>query len=123
MRKATLLIPAPAGGAGAELAITAFPGDVGGKLANIKRWRQQLGLPAIPDAELTSTLHHLDVGTLHLDHLEITGPGDPPTTRLLGALVPYAGATWFFKLTGPEALVAAERPAFLAFLQTLRPAP
>jgi hypothetical protein len=41
---------------------------------------------------------------------------------VLGALVPHAGATWFFKLDGPDAVVAREKSAFIAFLQTLRPA-
>ena len=38
---------------------------------------------------------------------------------MLGVMVPHGGATWFYKLTGPAALVAGEKPAFLAFVQTL----
>lgn len=124
MRKATLLIPSASGGLGAELAVTAFPGDVGGNLANVNRWRQQLGLPPISEAELGSALRHLDVGALHVDVVELLGPATPPAApqRVLGAIVPHAGSTWFFKITGPDALVAAQRGAFLEFLQTLRPA-
>ena len=44
MRKATFGVPA--GSAEADLSITAFPGDVGGELANINRWRGQVGLDA-----------------------------------------------------------------------------
>ncbi len=120
MRKATLLIPGEAG-ATAELAITAFPGDVGGNLANVNRWRQQLSLPPIGEAELGGALEHLHVGDLHIDVVELVGPGSPPAQRVLGAIVPYAGATWFFKVTGPDALVAREKAAVLAFLQTIRP--
>ena len=36
--------------------------------------------------------------------------------------MPHAGSTWFFKVTGPDALVASQRDAFLEFLRTLRPA-
>ena len=32
------------------------------------------------------------------------------------------GATWFFKLMGPEAIVAGAKPAFLKLLQTVQPA-
>ena len=39
--------------------------------------------------------------------------------RLIGAIVPHGDATWFFKLTGPDTVVAAEKPAFLLFLQTI----
>ena len=120
MRKATLLIPGEGGGAGAELSITAFPGDVGGNLANVNRWRQQVSLPPITQAELGTALQPLDLGALHADVVELVGPA-APAQRVLGAIVPHAGATWFFKLTGPDALVAREKPAFLAFLQTIRP--
>jgi hypothetical protein len=120
MRKATFLIGS--GSPQTELAITAFPGDVGGNLANVNRWRQQLSLAPISEAELGASLKHMDVGPLHIDYIEIAGAGTPPASRVLGALVPYAGSTWFFKLTGPADTVAREQPAFLAFLRTLRPA-
>lgn len=123
MRKATLLIPATDGGAGAELAVTAFPGDVGGNLANVNRWRGQLSLPPIGEAELGATLQHLDVGALHVDVVELVGPATSSAAaqRVLGAVVPYSGATWFFKLSGPDALVAAQKDAFLAFIRSVRP--
>ena len=121
MRKATLLIPGEGGGPGAELSITAFPGDVGGNLANVNRWRQQLSLPPITQAELGSALQPLELGGLHVDLVELVGPGSPPAQRVLGAIVPHAGATWFFKLTGPDAVVAREKPAFLTFLQSVHP--
>jgi hypothetical protein len=124
MRKATFIIPGDAGEQ-AELAVTAFPGDVGGNLANVNRWRQQLQLAPISAAELDSALTHLHVGELHVDVAELLGP--TPTEgktrqRVLGAIVPHNGATWFFKLTGPDILVTHEKDAFLAFLKTLQPA-
>jgi len=122
MRKATFLIPGENGGPGAELAVTAFPGDVGGPLANVNRWRGQLSLPPLAEGELATALSHLHVGDLHLDYVELVAAGTPPARRVLGALVPHSSATWFFKLEGPDALVAREKPAFLAFLQSLRPA-
>jgi hypothetical protein len=124
MRKATFLIASESGAPGAELAITAFPGDVGGNLANVNRWRQQLSLAPISEAELRNSLQHLDVGALHVDVIKLVGPATPPAAPqgVLGALVPYQGSTWFFKLTGTDAVVTREQPAFLAFLRTLRPA-
>ncbi|HEY0862812.1 MAG TPA: hypothetical protein VGD97_01815 [Lacunisphaera sp.] len=117
MRKATFTI-AGAAGATAELAVTAFPGDVGGDLANLNRWRGQLALPPVTEAEFAGAVTRLTVNGLSVTLADVTGGGDNPQ-RLLGAMVPHAGATWFFKLTGPAALVAAEKPAFLSFVQTL----
>ena len=114
MRKATFLISG-ANGAVAELAVTAFPGDVGGELANVNRWRGQLSLPPIAAGELTGAVQRLTVNGLPVVIVDVTGGAQ----QLLGAMVPYAGSTWFFKLTGPADLVAAEKPAFLVFVQSL----
>lgn len=121
MRVATLVVPGRDGSTDGEVAVTAFPGDVGGNLANVNRWRQQLGLPPISQNELGTALQHLDVGPLHVDVVELVAPGLPPPQRVLGAIVPHAGATWFFKFTGPDTLVAAERENFMTFVRTLRP--
>lgn len=125
MRKATFIIPGDQAGEQAELSVAAFPGDVGGNLANVNRWRQQLQLAPISAAELESALTHLHAGDLHIDVAELLGPAaadGKSRQRVLGAIVPHNGATWFFKLTGPDTLVTREKDAFLAFLQTLQPA-
>ncbi len=106
----------------ADLAITAFPGSVGGDLANVNRWRGQIDLPPITEAELPAALLALPANGLAIQLADLSGgPADAPV-RMLGAIVPYAGATWFFKLTGPAAIVGAEKARFLAFLATVRPA-
>jgi hypothetical protein len=117
MRKATYVIPGEAG-TSAELAITAFPGDVGGTLANVNRWRGQLALPPIDDAALPAALTHVDFNGLHADVLELSAPDG--AKRVLGAIVPVDGVTWFFKLTGPDSLVLREKPAFIDFLKTVK---
>ncbi len=118
MRKATYVVPG-VGGANGELAITAFPGDVGGELANVNRWRGQLQLPPLTAAELPASVTRVTANGLPVTLVDLTGGPAGSPVRLLGAMVPANGATWFFKLTGPADLVAAQKPAFLAFLQTL----
>ena len=114
LRKATFVIPG-AGGASAELAVSAFPGNVGGELANVNRWRGQFQLPPLGETELAGAVTRLTVHGLPVAVVEFTsGP-----QRLVGAIVPQGDATWFFKLTGPDEVVAAAKPAFLVFLQTL----
>jgi hypothetical protein len=120
MRKGTFTI-AGEGGATAELAITAFPGDVGGDVANVNRWRGQISLaPQSPD-EVMRSLQRMETNGLKIAWVEIAGSG-ANATRVLGAMVPHEGATWFFKLTGPDALVAKEKGAFVEFLKTIAPA-
>jgi hypothetical protein len=109
------------GAAEADLSITAFPGDTGGLLANINRWRGQISLSPLPADQLDANREHLDIGTLHVDVVDFAGSANGTPTRILGAIVPVGGETWFFKLMGPDALVAKEKPAFIEFLRTVRP--
>ncbi len=119
MRKGSYTVKGQEGEA--DFAITAFPGDVGGDLANLNRWRGQLSLPALTQADFGAATEHVDHNGLHMTVVDIVGTGDQPQ-RILGAMIPHGGATWFFKLTGPAALVAREKAAFTAFLATIKPA-
>jgi hypothetical protein len=108
-------------GATADLSITAFPGAVGGDQANIDRWRGQLGLPSVPIDQLSPALLRVSSHGLTLSVVDFTGAGGEPK-RLIGAIAPFDGATWFFKLLGPDSVVAAQKAAFMEFLQTIEPA-
>lgn len=118
MRKGSYTVTSDGVAGEADLAITAFPGDVGGDLANLNRWRGQVQLGPIGEAELASSAQRLERNGLKIMLVDVAGNGQ----RILGASVPYQGATWFFKLSGPDALVAKEKAAFTAFVDTIKPA-
>lgn len=107
-------------GTTADLAITAFPGDTGGLFANVNRWRGQVGLAPLAQAELDATVEHLHVNDFHIDLVDLLGNAGGQPTRLLGAIVPHNGETWFFKLLGPAALVEREKATFREFLNTIK---
>jgi len=112
------------GGADADLSITAFPGDTGGLLANLNRWRGQLSLRPLAAAELDGALQHFDGAGLHFEVVDFVGTASGAPTRMLGAVLSRPGETWFFKLMGPEALVAGQKEDFLNFLRSVKePAP
>lgn len=117
MRKATYKI-AGDGGTEAELSITAFPGDVGGELMNLNRWRGQLQLPPVAEAEFATAVTRREHNGLKFGLVDLAGSSQ----RLLGAWVPFAGSTWFFKLTGPDALLAKEKANFETFIASVKPA-
>jgi hypothetical protein len=119
MRKATYAVPGPGGSEG-DLSITAFPNDVGGELANVNRWRGQVQLPPVDAAGLDAVVTRWSQSGLPLTAVDFTAPNG--SQRMLGAIVPYNGGTWFFKLSGPAAAVGAARADFLAFLHTIHPA-
>lgn len=119
MRKGSYSVPGEGGEA--DMAITAFPGDVGGDLANLNRWRGQIGLPPVSQTEFESNIQRVEHNGLKMTVVDVAGTG-PQAQRILGAMVPHRGATWFFKLQGPDAIVAKEKPAFMALLETVKPA-
>ncbi|ATC62864.1 hypothetical protein CMV30_02180 [Nibricoccus aquaticus] len=107
----------------AEMTVTRFEGTVGGDLANVNRWRNQLQLPPIDEAALSAAIVHRDYPAGHMDAVDLVS--DTPLgnsthkTRTLVAWLPQADATWFFKLTGDDALVASQRDAFSSFLASV----
>jgi len=122
MRKGSYAVSAEGIAGEADLSIIAFPGAVGGDLANLNRWRGQLQLPPVSQAEFDTAAQRLERNGLRLIVVDLGGTG-ANAQRILGAMVPYEGATWFFKLMGPDALVAKTKPSFMAFLETIKPAP
>lgn len=116
MRKGSYDVPGE-GGASADLSITAFPGDVGGELANVNRWRGQVQLPPFSDADLAGGVTRLAQNGLSFAVVDFAGHQQ----RILGAMVSFGGDTWFFKLMGPDAVVGPAKPAFMEFLKTVKP--
>jgi hypothetical protein len=108
-----------ANGAKAEVNVAELSGEGGGFLANVNRWRGKLGLPP---AEASSFPYQNEpdlAGTLH-GIVDFTGTnsktGKP--ARLVGAIVPQNGQTWFYKLMGDETVVAQQKDAFIKFIQS-----
>jgi hypothetical protein len=102
----------------AEITVTAFPGDVGGVAANVNRWRNQVGLPEVSDAEARRAVSPLKVDGIEGGFVDLTGPGGGQ--RLLVVLLPRGGRTWFFKMMGPADLVGRQKSAFEAFVKSVR---
>jgi len=118
MRKGSYSVPGDGGES--DLSITAFPGDVGGELMNVNRWRGQVGLLPIRQEEIESSVVRLEANGLRLTLVELAPKGDPDGKSMMGAIIPFEGSTWFFKLMGPGPSVRAAKPAFIEFLHTVR---
>lgn len=113
MRKATWIVTGPAGSQ-AEIAVTVFPGNVGGVTANVNRWRGQIGLPAASAEEIAAAATKLQVGSVASQrHVMVSSDGAKSVDAVMTS---KDGATWFFKLNGDTAAVAAQSGPFAAFL-------
>jgi hypothetical protein len=105
-----------------EVTVSAFPGDVGGLLANVNRWRGQIGLGAIGQSELAGISSPIEIHGERATLIDMTAEassGKAPI-RVVVAVVPRGPQTWFFKISGDEPLVAREKAAFIQFVQSVR---
>jgi hypothetical protein len=117
MRVASFELPKTEGKA--EVTVVALPGDVGGELANVNRWRGQLALPPIESADLPPARATVRTRLGALFVYDFTS-SDQKRTRLVAGMIQVSGTMWFFKLMGDEKAVAAAKPAFLKLLEGLK---
>jgi hypothetical protein len=107
-------------GAKADVNVAQMGGEGGGLLANVNRWRGQIGLGTAGENDLPQMTQSLDVpggrATL-MDFAGVNAQTGAPV-RLVGAVVPQNGQTWFYKLMGDEGVVAQQKDAFIKFIQS-----
>jgi hypothetical protein len=109
------------GGASAQTTIIPLPGQAGTDLDNVNRWRGQVGLATISAAEMASQAQKVAVGTIDAPLYEMMGvaPNKTAPTRILVSFIRQGDMSWFFKMTGDDALVLANKPKFIEFLKTI----
>lgn len=105
-------------GEGLECSVVSLGGAAGGDLANVNRWRGQMGLPDVNSLQGIATSLKTPIGTSVLVDLE--GAGAKQGQRMVAAIVTDGGVTWFFKLTGPVEAVGRAKPNLSKLLGTLR---
>jgi hypothetical protein len=90
-------------------------------LANVNRWRGELGLDAVTGEELEELTESVDIdghaGSLF--YLRANTDAELPEATL-AAMVEKEDKVWFFKMRGDEALVAGQMDHFRAFLDSVR---
>ena len=107
----------------ADCSLFVFPAATNPLLDNINRWRNQVALPPLTEAQLAAETTTLaNPAGLQFVVVELLGQTGAGATRVLGAVHYRGDEAWFVKLSGPDAVVAAEKAAFLDFLHTVRPA-
>ncbi len=119
MRAGSFYVPTAAGDL--DLSITSLGGAAGGDLANVNRWRGQVSLAPLTETEMAAAVTRESSNGLSLLIVDFAANG-PGAQRILAAMIPVGEKVWFFKLMGPEAAVGGNKPAFLEFLRTVRPA-
>ncbi|HKQ38708.1 MAG TPA: hypothetical protein VJ063_11565 [Verrucomicrobiae bacterium] len=104
----------------AEVTVSVFPGDAGGVLQNVNRWRRQIKLDPVQPESLEKMTTSLDLAEGKAILVDLTGenPTNGQPTRIIGAILPKGDRTWFYKLMGQEQIAEREKAAFIKFVQT-----
>lgn len=119
MRKAAFEVASTAGRV--EITLIDLDRGAGDRLANINRWRGQVGLSPITEAELPKAINSVPIAGQMGDFVEL--PGDPAaekTQSILGVIFDRGDQTWFLKMQGTPEIAAAEKEHFLEFASSLK---
>ena len=120
MRAASFLIAGTSGEA--DVAVVPLPGDAGSLLDNVNRWRGQLRLAPLKNAQgsnLGSTIKGSS-GEFLVTHLVSEEPllDDGGKAAISAAVLKKGDYTWFFKMTGASETVLQNRAKFESFVRS-----
>jgi hypothetical protein len=119
MRVASFRVQSKAGKT-ADVSVIPLPGLAGRDIDNVNRWRGQVGLAPVAEAELPKLGQTVQIGGLEGQLYDMAGENAAAgeKSRILAAVVRHEGAAWFFKMTGDSDLVAQQKPAFVSYLKS-----
>ena len=111
-----------AGGPSADVSVIPLSSWSGRELENVNRWRAQVGLASVKAEELPQQLTIVEIGGAPGQLYEFAGRSaeDDQPRRILAVVLPLSGMAWFFKMAGDDALVREQKPAFVAFLKSVK---
>ena len=111
-----------AGGKTADVSIIPLGGTAGGDVANVNRWRGQVGLAPVSADEIKQAAQSVEVAGQPADLYEISGknPGTGEPAGILATIAQRGDTAWFFKMTGDPGLIAEQKPAFVEFLKSVQ---
>lgn len=112
MRYATLKAPVPGR---VDVSVVVLPGPAGGELANVNRWRGQLGLGPLDEAAMAAARKPVKSPAGAISLYDFAGKSG----RMIAGLTVLNGSTWFVKMAGDDAPVTAARSDFLRLLESL----
>ncbi len=116
MRYATIK---PAAAGRVDVSVVVLPGAAGGELANVNRWRGQIGLAPIGEPALASARKTIKTPAGTVSVYDFTSEGTVKTRMVAGTLS-ASGNSWFIKMVGDADPVGSSRPDFIHLLETLR---
>lgn len=97
-----------------DLSVISLGGDGGGLLANINRWRNQIGLDPIAEGQLAGQTRALESSIGTFIGVKLINPAQADKA-MCGAVLSGSDFTLFVKLTGSQACVEKHADAVFTF--------
>jgi hypothetical protein len=123
MRRATFALKGDDGQA-AEVAVSSLPGDAGGLLANVNRWRSQFGLGPLTPDQVAAVTADVDIDGMKVTLVDFqtdtTPAGKTHPQGMIVAILAHEGNSWFFKMTGDAPLVGSQKEELLQFVKSMK---
>ncbi|HTY88019.1 MAG TPA: hypothetical protein VMB80_11180 [Candidatus Acidoferrum sp.] len=121
MRVGSFKVTGP-GGKTADVSIIPLGGTAGGDVANVNRWRAQIGLDPVPAEEIKQSAQTVEVAGQPAELYALSGknPGTGEPAGILAAIAQRGETAWFFKMTGDPGLIAEQKPVFVEFLKSIQ---
>jgi len=101
----------------AEITVTSLPAATGATLPNVNRWRRQIGLKPLSQAELDDETTTIKInGDEQAAYFRLVGPEQ----AVLGVISMHGGMAWFTKLQGPHDVAVEHEAEFKRFVESIR---
>ena len=116
-----------ADGRAVDISVVALGEQAGTELENVNRWRRELELPAIEEAQLPTVRTPVTIGRAKAFLYDQTSSAalidGKQKKRTLAAILPAGGMTVFFKAMGEAALVEQEKARYIQWLASVKAGP
>jgi hypothetical protein len=101
-----------------DVSVIMLPGTAGGDLANVNRWRGQIGLPPVDEAGREKIREEVKAKAGVVSLYDFANEAGDKQRMLAGSLF-VDGRTWFIKMVGDGSAVASARKDFVSLLGSL----
>ena len=98
-----------------KVSIVELPGKAGGIIANVNRWRGQVGLEPQAQGDIMKEVFTVDGQGGTMNTIEITGDD----RAIIVSLLETPGRTAFIKIIGTKDVVAKNKDSFMAFSKSV----
>lgn len=102
-----------------DISVIRLPGEAGGELANVNRWRGQINLPPIDEPGRKKVRESIRAKAGEISLYDFANEGNPQQRMLVGIIF-INDHSWFIKMVGDEKPVNASREDFKKLLASLR---